>query len=55
MPDRLDPEITFEGYMEMIRRNMATLRSTWDADEKRSARIVAAIAAEQLAEYIREY
>ena len=51
----MEEEMTFDGHMEIIRRQFAILNSTWNAKEKDSARLLARIAAEQLAEYIRRY
>jgi hypothetical protein len=47
--------IGFDQYIEMIKRNFATLSSTWNAKEKEEARLLARIAAEQLAAFIERY
>jgi hypothetical protein len=47
--------ISFDDYIEMIKRNFSTLNSTWDAQEKETARLIARLAAEQLASFIEKY
>jgi hypothetical protein len=50
-----EESIGFDGYIEMITRNFATLNSTWNAVEKEQARKIARIAAEQLAVFLENY
>lgn len=51
----METEITCQDLIDIIERNFATLRSTWVATEKESARILVKVAAEMLAERVEKY
>jgi len=50
-----DDSPSFDEYVAIIQRNFAVVRSSWNHVEREDARKVAAIACEQLADYIRRF
>jgi hypothetical protein len=50
-----DGFLSMDELIDIQRRNLAIVRSSWDAKEKESARLVARIAAEMFVERIKSF